>query len=361
MNKILVFLLEFFLFLFLIGCVSDSTETNDSKLAADIAAEAEQPTVQIQNNQSSENKTAKEVFDINPSKQVFVNESEPKKDKENISILIPKLPHDIAEIYFFDVGFGDATLIRTRAVTILIGTGPKESSALLVEKLRALGVKKIDELILDSWLDTKVGGFPLIAKRFAINRVWAPSSVVRSSSAAEVYSLIKKNNFVLYNPKVNDSIAFEDLKIEVFNPQEKEYEDYPEANSIVLRVSYGNFCLFLPSDIEQELEPTIISLLDDKNCTVYKWRKNGEGRPTPSVLFNKLNPSAVVISVGPNPANLYPSFTTLTFLQIAKVGVYRTDLDKDIFLNASKSGEYSITTKTDLKKLGEWYLKTDAS
>ncbi|MEM3362085.1 MAG: MBL fold metallo-hydrolase [Candidatus Anstonellaceae archaeon] len=365
-----VFVLVFFVFLLNFGCISldflNQKPTNQPPISSESLNVNNNNLSNTQNKSNNSNDTLNnsgsgEVLDVIPTKEIFVNETEPQNFTQKIEIIKPKIPHDIAEIYFFDVGFGDATLIRTNSVTILIGSGPKASSFFLVEKLKALGVKKIDEFILDSWLDTKIGGAPLILKRFTVERVWAPRNIPKSSLASEVSSLIKQNNIVVYNPVASDILSFGELKIEVLNPPKEDYFLHPEANSIVLRIFYGNFCLFLTSDIDQELEPNIISLLDNKTCQIFKWRKNGEGRPTPSILFDRLKPNDVIISVGPNPNNLYPSSYTLTLLQIARVGVYRTDLDKDIFINASTSGVYYITTKADLKNLGEWYSKTDAA
>ncbi|MFN3909837.1 MAG: hypothetical protein ACK4J0_01215 [Candidatus Anstonellaceae archaeon] len=366
MKTLIVLLMFSFL---LSGCIIIDTlfpPKNKTNSGIENQSNATQKNINISdlNNSNISNQSIAEVQNSLPTNSIVINESSNLSDLEkNISqgVLKPKQAHDILEIYFFDVGFGDATLIRTKFSTILIGTGSEFSSAALVEKLRSLGVKKIDELILDSWLDTKIGGAKLILKRFPINRVWVSKEIPSLFKAQEVYSLIKQNNILIYNPVIGDKVNFQDLSLEVYNPQVKEYVNHPEANAIVLKIVYGNFCLFLPSDIEQEIEPVIVSNLDKSSCSLYKWRKNGEGRPTPSILFNNLAPKDVIISVGPTSKGEYPSKTTLTFLSIAKVGVYRTDIDKDIFVNVSKTGSYHISKKANLEVLGKWYSSTDAS
>jgi competence protein ComEC len=372
MKNIILFFIFIGLF-FLFGCISlpffDSNPTHHSPPKADLKLVAENQTQNQQQEQTNKNENESLLTNSSiPTKINLVNESNETLIKDqlinlsnlNLTNSTQKINHNILEIYFFDVGFGDATLLRTKNSTILIGTGPAQSSLILVEKLNALNVKQIDELILDSWLDTKIGGLPLIIKNFQIGRILAPKTIPPSKQAQNAIDLIKKYNILVYNPKALDYLTFGGLSLEVLNPQEPEYPSNIEANSIVLLVQYGNFCLFLPSDINQENEPPIISLLKINECSIFKWRKNGEASVGPSILFNRLKPKEVIISTAKTSKGEYPSPTTLTYISIANAGLHRTDIDKDIFINASFDGSYLISHNADLKKLGEWFKKTDA-
>ena len=62
---------------------------------------------------------------------------------EAISLLQGQL-----EVKLLDVGHGDAILLRNQAVAILVDTGDYKNSDILVRRLKTLGVRKLDALII---------------------------------------------------------------------------------------------------------------------------------------------------------------------------------------------------------------------
>ena len=365
MNKLLVLI---FMILFA-GCIFEEGKSPSDQSSSPLKKESiqsQQPDSIISENKTSnseDNSTEKDfLFPIRIKN--YSSKEDLKVNQTNVQNIsnISRIPHDIAEIYFFDVGLGDATLIRTKDVTILIGTGPANSASSLVQKLTLLKVQKIDELIIDSWADNKLGGFSLVLKKFPISRVWASKEIPNSKAASMVLSLIEKNKIIFYNPKAGQKITHGDLELMVLNPsREEEHPGQIEPNSIVLLAKYGKFCLFLPSDFPAQLDPLLFNFMPEKQtCDIFKWRKNGEGFIKVPLSVIRLNPKEVIISAGPSDFGEYPNPTTLSYLSIAKLGVHRTDIDKDIFINASRIGIYSIIHKTNLSKLGDWYSRTEA-
>jgi len=250
-----------------------------------------------------------------------------------------KVAPENMEMIFLDVGYGDATLIRAEKNVILIDSGADAQT--VADKLTQVGVSQIDLLIISSWDAQKTGGVRTIIRDFKVNEIWLVQDIPENFQFESIREYIDRQEIIFVNPKAGQKFDYENIELEVFNPQEEEFLNNAEANSIVLRVSYGEFCAFLPSDLEQEVEALVISRLDNRTCPIYKWRNHGEARPNPSVLFDRISPKDVVISVGPN-SDGYPSATTIRRLGIARVGIYRTDLDSDIFVNASFNGTYVI-------------------
>jgi beta-lactamase superfamily II metal-dependent hydrolase len=205
-----------------------------------------------------------------------------------------------------------------------------------------MNITKIDLLIITSWDDQKVEKITQVIREFEIDEVWTSEKIPQKIYYEQISENLRQLAVVTKNPKAGQQYKFDDLIIDVYNPQEIEYDDNAEANSIVLRLGYGDFCAFLPSDLDAT-EPQVLSVYDDKKCPIFKMRNNGEARPQASVLFDKISPLDVIISVGQNEYG-YPSSTTLQRLSIAKVGIYRTDLDGDIRVNAGYDGSYLIYT-----------------
>jgi beta-lactamase superfamily II metal-dependent hydrolase len=106
-----------------------------------------------------------------------------------------------------------------------------------------------------------------------------------------------------------------------------------------MQLSFGKFCAFFPGDIDVEQEAPILPKVK-AFCPVYKWPYHGKAGPQPSILYDRLHPADVIISVGKNDAG-FPSPTAITRISLSKARLWRTD-SGNIFLNATLGGNYSI-------------------
>ncbi len=349
-----------FSFFIIAGCIGDEQpEVEQYPYEFEDNSQYEQ-TTQIEQNENEQpenieqteltNQTIEEIngTDINGTNESVEN-NESLSDLEDISINEQNTTSENNQtiifkekinITFLDVGHADATLVQIPDKNILIDAGSQKID--LIEKLQMMNLTKIDLLIISSWDEQKVEKVSQVIREFEVDEVWTSEKIPQKISYEQISGSLRQLAVVTNNPKAGQQYKFEELIIDVYNPQEIEYDDNSEANSIVLRLSYGDFCAFLPSDLDAT-EPQVLSIYDDKKCSVFKMRNNGEARPQASVLFDKISPLDVIISVGQNEYG-YPSSTTLQRLSIAKVGIYRTDLDGDIRVNAGYDGDYLIYT-----------------
>lgn len=81
---------------------------------------------------------------------------------------------------FLAVGQGDCAVFQTAGATVLIDTGPKSEQfdageRIVAPKLRALGARRIDLILLSHPDADHIGGLPALAKRFAIGKVALPA------------------------------------------------------------------------------------------------------------------------------------------------------------------------------------------
>ncbi|MDE1797902.1 MAG: MBL fold metallo-hydrolase [Candidatus Micrarchaeota archaeon] len=282
------------------------------------------------------------------------NETEPNAsaNQSNRTVLAPA--NDRLEMLFVNVGEADATLLREGNLTILIDTGSADSSAALIGALRSVGVSRLDLLVLTTFESDKIGGLPDVLRGFHTVSAWHDGSVPDSPEYVNDIGLLQSSVQSVVLPQAGQSYAYGPLNISIFNPQPTRYPSNPRADSIAMRLAFGKFCAFLPGDTTDEEDPYIVSAMNSTPCPVYKWRYHGEGRPTPSVLYDRLQPRDVVISVGPNSDGL-PSPTTLQRLNISNATVWRTDQNGSIYLLANLSGDYAITAPADLPAIGAWY------
>jgi competence protein ComEC len=92
------------------------------------------------------------------------------------------LPPDVIEVWMFDVGQGQAVLVRDRSHAILVDTGASRGGyssarAVVLPALRALGVRRLDTLVLSHGDNDHAGGAAVIEAAFPGVAVLAGSDV----------------------------------------------------------------------------------------------------------------------------------------------------------------------------------------
>jgi competence protein ComEC len=109
----------------------------------------------------------------------------------------------------------------------------------------------------------------------------------------------------------------------------------PNANSVVLRLYYGDFSMLLAGDAEAQTEDRVIRSGADLQSSVLKVAHHGSKYATTEEWIKRIKPVAAIISDGEYNRYGHPSVDVLARLKTADVRVFRTDLQ----------GEITITTK----------------
>jgi beta-lactamase superfamily II metal-dependent hydrolase len=108
------------------------------------------------------------------------------------------------------------------------------------------------------------------------------------------------------------------------------------ANSIVLRLDYGDFSMLLMGDAEAQTEQRLLSKPDlDLKATVIKIAHHGSKYATTHAFLERVKPEAAIISTGAWNRYGHPDQAVLDRLKAANLKLFRTDLQ----------GEIMITTK----------------
>ncbi|MDT7540678.1 MAG: competence protein ComEC [Acidobacteriota bacterium] len=109
----------------------------------------------------------------------------------------------------------------------------------------------------------------------------------------------------------------------------------PNANSVVLRLVYGDFSMLFAGDAEAQTEDRIIRNGAELQSRVLKVAHHGSKYATTDDWIKRVKPEAAIISDGEYNRYSHPSADVLARLKAAEVKVFRTDLQ----------GEITITTK----------------
>jgi competence protein ComEC len=120
------------------------------------------------------------------------------------------------------------------------------------------------------------------------------------------------------------------------------------ANSIVLRLDYGDFSMLFMGDAEAQTEQRLLGKDLDLKANVIKIAHHGSKYATSEDFIKRVHPESAVISDGSWNRYGHPAQVVLDRLKAADAKVYRTDLQ----------GEITITTRGKLESGKLYEIKT---
>ena len=233
------------------------------------------------------------------------------------------------EIYYFDVGQGDSTLIKQKDDYMLIDAGNNEDGKKIVNYLKNnLHINDIDYLIGTHSHEDHIGGIDDIIDSFEINQLYLPhENKLEKKSIQDVYKIAKEKNLQITNPSIGSNFQLGDAKCEIVFVDNNEPEE-KNNSSIVLKMTYGTQTFLFSGDAEYDVE----SKLDVGKINIYKAGHHGSKSSSTADFIKKIDPDYAIISVGPNNDYNLPAPRVTNRLDEVCDKVYRTDLDGTIHL-----------------------------
>ena len=139
----------------------------------------------------------------------------------------------------------------------------------------------------------------------------------------------------------------------------------PNANSIVLRLDYGDFSLLLPGDAEEQTEHRMLTKDLNLNVKILKVAHHGSKYATAQDFVARVKPEVAIISCGEWNRYGHPSQVVLDRLRAANTKLYRTDLQGEITITTrGKEKDYVIKTAKETQSdlwVGRLPQKDDSS
>jgi len=124
----------------------------------------------------------------------------------------------------------------------------------------------------------------------------------------------------------------------------------PNANSIVMRLDYGDFSMLLPGDAEDQTEHRLLTKDLNLKGKILKVAHHGSKYATTQDFVNRVKPEVAIISCGEWNRYGHPSQAVLDRLREANVKLYRTDLQGEITITTrGKESDYVIKTAKETK------------
>jgi beta-lactamase superfamily II metal-dependent hydrolase len=264
-------------------------------------------------------------------------------------------PSQNLTIAFINVGQGDSTLvILPNAKTLLIDGGDHENSGKVLATLQQHNLSHIDVVVATHPHADHIGGLTDVIKNVGVGQVIDSGQIHTTQIFEDFLDAIAEKQIPLKSVREGYSIDLDTtVKIDVLNPpaalpdgvdNEAQFND----NSVVLKLTYGQFSALLTGDMQETNEARLVS----KNASaidaeVLKAGHHGSRTSSSSSFLNAVTPEVAIISLGSGNSYGHPHQEALDRLSAAGIEqIFRTDVDGTITLTTNGSSGYSIVTES---------------
>ena len=191
-------------------------------------------------------------------------------------------------IFFFNVGQADSSLIMYNGKTILIDAGNISDGKEILKFLNAKGIQQIDYLIGTHIHEDHIGGIIDIVNNIQVEKIFMPYNEKDNSEFYnKVKKAIKSKDLLIETLKETDELSLgENLVFKILYVDNTEPTKANNA-SIVAQLTYAKQKYLFMGDAEKEVENKLISkgLLEDVD--VLKVGHHGSDTITTENFINK--------------------------------------------------------------------------
>lgn len=226
-------------------------------------------------------------------------------------------------IRFFDVGQADAALVITNGYTMLIDGGNVADGDDVVASIEALGISKIDIIVSTHSDEDHLGGLPDVMEAFEVSTLYADGNPADTKIYQRFCDVAEEHGIAVANPEPGEVLELGAAKVTFLGPVSLSSD--PNANSIVLRIDYGETSFVFTGDATEQEEKEIVEAGMDLRADVLKVSHHGAEESSCYVFLREVMPEYAVISVGANNKYGHPTANTLSRLRDVGAAVYRTD------------------------------------
>jgi competence protein ComEC len=247
--------------------------------------------------------------------------------------------------YFLDAGQGDASVILYNGTVILIDAGDADEGSRIVSDLRTLGADHIDLLVATHPHTDHIGGMREVLAAFPVDRVLEAGIPHTSSVYEEFLETIDRKGIPYITAERGLALTPDpDLRILVLSPPKERIEGDLNANSIVLKISYGTISFLFTGDAGTAAEDVLLATGVSPRADILKVSHHGSADATSARFIAAVRPQLAVISLAADNPYGYPHRETQDILTTAGVTLYRTDRDGTILIR-SDGISYSVATE----------------
>ena len=255
-----------------------------------------------------------------------------------IWLAVFSFPDKDLHLIFCDVGQGDAVLVQKGSNQILIDGGPDEQVLECLSDNLPFWDRNIEMAVLTHSEADHVTGLISVLERYNVEYFVINNIAKDTDRFWRFRENLIKEGAKIYNPKAGEEIKIADIDFTVLWPKERlnsgaknvlgaaSYSGDLNETSVVLRLSFGDFCALLVGDIGAETESQLDKVTP---CQVLKVPHHGSKYSSSEEFLKHVKPDLAVISVGKNSFG-HPTEEALDRLKSTGAKILRTDQNGEI-------------------------------
>lgn len=256
----------------------------------------------------------------------------------NCAVWTPLLRSPALEVFFLDVGQGDAALVRLPdGRSLLIDGGERspdfdQGERVILPVLRHLGIDRLEAVVASHPHNDHIGGLIAVLEGMEVEHYLDSGQYCDTWTAQRLQELVREKGIHYHCLAAGDSIAgLGGAGGLVLHPgtgfvsQGEEPVSGFNNGSVVLKLSYGEVDLLFAGDAEQEAEASLLRWGGRLRCEVLKVPHHGSPTSSEPAFVGAVQPQAAVVSVGQHNKFRHPSPAVIARYEKQGVQVLRTD------------------------------------
>lgn len=262
--------------------------------------------------------------------------------------LVFSFPSRNFEIWFFDVGQGDAIFIKTPGNRqILIDGGPDASVLRGLSEVMPFWDRQIDLVFITHLHADHIGGVIEVLKRYKVEKLFINPSNYQSPFVTELNQQIEKSQLRVNSFMQGDRVEIGGLVMTsfwpVFEDETRNLEDI-NTTATVLDLKYQDFKVLLTSDVELGTDAPVSVLNQLEEVDLLKVPHQGNKNSLNQEVLDKMKPAVAIIPVGKNSFG-HPAEEIIKLLEKNRIEVYRTDKQGNIQVIIAEGRNSEVITK----------------
>ena len=240
-------------------------------------------------------------------------------DKGNIS---PK--DETMQVHFLDVEQGLSIVVQLGDEVLIYDGGDRDTSSFVVSYLQDLGITEIDYMISSHYDADHLAGLIGCLNAFEVKNVIGSNYEHESKLYTSFMDAVKDEGLKMQYPPVGKTYKFGEAEITILAP--KEIGTDSNANSVAIKLSYGESDFIFTGDADYGSEREMVASGIDLDCEVLSLAHHGSSTGNSSLFLEKTIPEYAVISCAKGNNYGHPHVEVVELLEVMEIDVFRSDV-----------------------------------